>query len=373
MPPRKVRKRTTTEVKKPKKVLKKSENIHTIENNENVSDNECLKSLQGNVPRLTIEVFSWKGEVIPHQKYSHRQESDDETTKSESLEMKNRKHAEELKLQKHELDQLKDITHVQSSSDFEKLVLQSPNSSVVWIAYMTYHVELGELEKARLVAERAINTISFREEQEKINVWMAYLNMETIYGDPTDVKKLLHRAVSCNNPLDINLKMCNIYVANGKTFEVEELFTFLCHDLKHEKLVWKSYAHFLFKSGQVDIARSVLHHALLDLDKRDHVEVIIKFATLEFSHGDIERGCTIFENLIASYSGRTDLWSVYVDMMVKSGDIAGARHLLERAVKQKFNAKKLSFLLQKFKRFEETHGTEEQVEKVKELASSVLN
>uniref|UniRef100_A0A2C9L302 Uncharacterized protein n=1 Tax=Biomphalaria glabrata TaxID=6526 RepID=A0A2C9L302_BIOGL len=61
-----------------KKGFKKSENIHTIENNENVSDNECLKSLQGNVPRLTIEVFSWKGEVIPHQKYPHRQESDDE-------------------------------------------------------------------------------------------------------------------------------------------------------------------------------------------------------------------------------------------------------------------------------------------------------
>ncbi|KAK0053509.1 protein RRP5, partial [Biomphalaria pfeifferi] len=131
-------------------------------------------------------------------------------TKSESLEMKNRKHAEELKIQEHELDQLINITHVQSSSDFEKLVLQSPDSSVVWIAYMTYLIELGEIENARLVAERAINTILFREEQEKMNVWMAYLN-------PTDVKKLLLRAVSCNNSLNLYLKMCNIYVANEKT------------------------------------------------------------------------------------------------------------------------------------------------------------
>ncbi|KAK7010129.1 protein RRP5 [Biomphalaria glabrata] len=385
MPPRKVRKRKeltqtpTTEVKKPKKKVskKKSENIHTIEKDENVSDNECSKALPVSVPRLAIEGFSWKGEVMPHQSHpSHNQESDDETetTKSESLEIKKkRKHAEELKIQEHELDQLKDITHVQSSSDFEKLVLQSPNSSVVWIAYMTYHIELGEIEKARLVAERAINTILFREEQEKMNVWMAYLNMETTYGDPADVKKLLDRAASCNNPLDMYLKMCDIYVANEKTSEAEELFKVMTHKYKHEKLLWKSYGHFLFKSGKVDIARSVLQRAIHVLDKRDHVEVIIKFATLEFSHGDIERGCTIFENLIASYPGRTDLWSVYVDMMVKSGDIAGARHLLERAVKQKFNAKKLSFLLQKFKRFEETHGTEEQVEKVKELASSVLN
>ena len=55
------------------------------------------------------------------------------------------------------------------------------------------------------------------------------------------------------------------------------------------------------------------------------MEVITRFATLEFNHGDAERGRTMFENLIASYPGRTDLWSVYVDMVVKVGDIEGAR------------------------------------------------
>ncbi|KAH9508620.1 hypothetical protein Btru_052178 [Bulinus truncatus] len=333
------------------------------------------KKVQIEVPRLTIDGFSWKGDVLSSDvNIDENSDSDDETIKNESVEIKKkRKHSEEIRIQEHEYDQIKNIQKVQSSADYEKLVLQSPNSSVIWIAYMTHHIELGETEKARMVAERALSTILFREEQEKLNIWVAYLNMETIYGDPGDVKKLLDRAVTFNNPIDIYLKMCDIYVANGNSLEAEKLFKKMTEKYKHEKLIWKSYGQFLFKNGQVDIARNSLQRALLVLDKRQHVEVIIKYATLEFSHGDIERGRTIFENLIASYPGRTDIWSVYVDMVVKAGDITGARHLMERAVKQKVKAKKLSFLIQKFKKFEETYGTEEQVEKVNELASSVLN
>jgi rRNA biogenesis protein RRP5 len=40
-------------------------------------------------------------------------------------------------------------------SDFEKLLLSSPNSSFVWIRYMAYFISLTEVEKARAVAHRA--------------------------------------------------------------------------------------------------------------------------------------------------------------------------------------------------------------------------
>jgi hypothetical protein len=39
-----------------------------------------------------------------------------------------------------------------------------------------------EIEKARAVAHRALSAISFREEQEKLNVWCALLNLENLYG-----------------------------------------------------------------------------------------------------------------------------------------------------------------------------------------------
>lgn len=36
---------------------------------------------------------------------------------------------------------------------------------------MAYQLSLTEVDAARAVAERALKTISFRDEQEKLNVW----------------------------------------------------------------------------------------------------------------------------------------------------------------------------------------------------------
>lgn len=55
-----------------------------------------------------------------------------------------------------------------------------------------------------------------REEQEKKNVWLAYLNLEAMYGSSDELKKVLERAVSYNDPVEINLKMCDIYVGADK-------------------------------------------------------------------------------------------------------------------------------------------------------------
>lgn len=49
------------------------------------------------------------------------------------------------------------------------------------------------------------------------------------------------------------------------------------------------------------------------------VDVIAKFAQLEFRYGDAERGRTMFDKVLTSYPKRTDLWSVFIDLMVKHG------------------------------------------------------
>jgi rRNA biogenesis protein RRP5 len=38
-----------------------------------------------------------------------------------------------------------------------------------------------------LVFIRALRTINIREEQEKLNVWVAYINLENEYGSPREV------------------------------------------------------------------------------------------------------------------------------------------------------------------------------------------
>ena len=50
------------------------------------------------------------------------------------------------------------------------------------------------------------------------------------------------------------------------------------------------------------------------------VRTISHFAQLEYKHGEPEKGATMFENVLTSYPGRLDLWSVYLDKTIALGD-----------------------------------------------------
>jgi rRNA biogenesis protein RRP5 len=56
------------------------------------------------------------------------------------------------------------------------------------------------------------------------------------------------------------------------------------------------------------------------------IDVVNKFAQLEFKYGDLERAKTMYDSLLFTYSNRTDLWSVYVDMLVKYKKFDDARY-----------------------------------------------
>ena len=49
------------------------------------------------------------------------------------------------------------------------------------------------------------------------------------------------------------------------------------------------------------------------------MDVIAKFAQLEFRYGDVEKGKVMLDKVLSSYPKRTDLWSVFIDLMVKHG------------------------------------------------------
>lgn len=62
-----------------------------------------------------------------------------------------------------------------------------------------------------------------------------------------------------------------------------------------------------------------------DLSFPTDVDVIVKFAQLEFQLGDVERAKAIFENTLSTYPKRTDVWSVYIDMTIKHGSQTAVR------------------------------------------------
>lgn len=53
--------------------------------------------------------------------------------------------------------------------------------------------------------------------------------------------------------------------------------------------------------------------------------LLCRFAQLEYKVGDAEQGKTIFESILSAYPKKTEIWTVYIDMVVKVGLIDEAR------------------------------------------------
>lgn len=100
--------------------------------------------------------------------------------------------------------------------DYERLLNRQPNSSALWIQYMAHQMQVSELAKAREVAERAINTINSTEEVEKLNAWIAYINLEVRFGNEETVDEVFKRALQVNDQQEVYQRVATIYIQEGK-------------------------------------------------------------------------------------------------------------------------------------------------------------
>ncbi|WRX22777.1 S1 domain - like 5 [Theobroma cacao] len=218
-----------------------------------------------------------------------------------------------------------------TADEFEKLVRNSPNSSFVWIKYMAFMLNSADIEKARAIAERALRTINIREENEKLNIWVAYFNLENQYGNPPEeaVQKIFQRALQYCDP----------------------------------KKVWLRRVQ-----QQQDGVQSVVNRALLCLPRHKHIKFISQTAILEFKSGVPDRGRSMFEGILREYPKRTDLWSIYLDQEIRLGDEDVIRALFERAISLSLPPKKMKFLFKKYLDYEKSLGDEERIKSVKQKA-----
>ena len=51
----------------------------------------------------------------------------------------------------------------------------------------------------------------FREEGEKLNVWVAWMNLENLYGSHEQLVKVFESALQQNEPLEVFLRLVAIY------------------------------------------------------------------------------------------------------------------------------------------------------------------
>jgi rRNA biogenesis protein RRP5 len=227
---------------------------------------------------------------------------------------------------------------------------------------MAYWLQLSELERAREVAERAVKNTTYRDDQERFNVWVAYLNLEASFG--SKVEELFKRAVPYNHPKKVYLQMAHIWQRLEKNVKAREAFKACCTKFPTSKRTWSDRIAWLFQIGELTEARQVLTEALARLPKKKHLQVITKVATLEYKHGSRERGKTMFEGVVTNYPSRLDLWSLYFDQAIKSHtppvaekpEIEPVRQLFSRSTTLSLKPFKMKFFYKRWLAFEKQHG-----------------
>ncbi|CDZ96721.1 rRNA processing protein Rrp5 [Phaffia rhodozyma] len=240
----------------------------------------------------------------------------------------------------------------ESTADFERLLIGAPNSSFLWIQYMSFQLSMSEVQKAREIAQRALKAIGFREEEEKLNVWIALLNLENSYGTEEEVEACFKKAIQFNEPETVHLRMAGIFEQSEKFEKAEEIFKRAIKKFSQSPPIWTAFAEYYMNRGDAEAARELLPRAMKSLPKLDHVGIITKFAQLEYRVGDAERGKTIFEGVIDSYPKRLDLWNVYIDLEAKAGDIHSVRSLFDRLLARKLTQKKAKSVFKKWMEIE---------------------
>lgn len=168
---------------------------------------------------LQVTGFSWSHGEIEETVSLSGESSDEDLQDSKSKSRRQKRRQQDLneeRVLKQEENVLDPTQTPEMPEDFERMLIGTPNSSFIWIKYMAYLLELAEPEKARLIAERALKIINFREEQEKLNIWVAYLNLENGYGTPDSLTEIFERACQVNDSKKVHLILAQIYEQSEK-------------------------------------------------------------------------------------------------------------------------------------------------------------
>ncbi|XP_052744000.1 protein RRP5 homolog isoform X2 [Bicyclus anynana] len=280
---------------------------------------------------------------------------------------------EEEKIREMEKRAIESENAPQSSDQFERALLAQPDCSQLWIAYMAFHLQATEIEKARAVGRKALSTINFREEGEKLNVWLALLNIEHRFGTKESQQKTLEDALQMNDKYEIHSKLLDILVETSKPQELVALVELMTRKYRRKASVYTACGEACFKASLVEKARQVMQKGIAALEKNEHVSLLVKFAQLERAHGDRERSEALFEQVLAVYPQRVDVCSAYLDVLLKARDVAHVRQVMERMTSLQLPARKMKALYKKWIEVEEKIGDAEHVETIRQRAIQFID
>jgi rRNA biogenesis protein RRP5 len=111
---------------------------------------------------------------------------------------------------------------------------------------MAFILEKLDMEAARRVAKRAVKSVSIGNEADKLNIWIAYMNMESQFGTQETLEEVVKGALEVNDRQKVYLQLIQIYRQNDQLEFIEAIYKKLCKKYHTSVDIWSSYIEFLF-------------------------------------------------------------------------------------------------------------------------------
>ncbi|KAF1815188.1 nucleic acid-binding protein [Eremomyces bilateralis CBS 781.70] len=335
----------------------------------NTESNGASEQTSTVLDRLKVASFDWTGLSLAEKINGTNDDSDGELSTK-----KKKRRKPEIKV-----DMTGDLDKYgpRSVADYERQLLGQPNSSSLWIQYMAFQLQLGEVDKARNIAERALRTINIREDDEKLNVWVAMLNLENAFGSDESMQETFQRACQYNDTKEMHERLASIYIESGKHDRAEDLFASMVKNksISPDPTFWINYATFVMSTlNQPDRARALLQRATQSVPSDLHRQLTMKFAALEFQsrNGNAERGRTVFEGLVDTWPKKWDIWDVWMSLEKSKKESEHVRALYGRMSERKMKKKRAKSFFKQWFDWEESFGSEQGLEDVKKRAAAYV-
>ncbi len=122
------------------------------------------------------------------------------------------------------------------------------------------------MDSARKILDRAVHTIDIANLKDKMNLWIAYMNLENTYGTPERFKEVVQRALEVNNKREIYKHLVSIYKLSEKYDLGFEVFRICIKEFFEDIQLWKNFIEFLFEVKSLKIKKESNVQVLKKLD-----------------------------------------------------------------------------------------------------------
>ena len=140
-----------------------------------------------------------------------------------------------------------DTDQPKNIDDFERLLVANKDQSYLWIQYMAFMLDNVGIDAARKVAERGVTSVGMANEQDKLNLWTAFMNLESNFGTQQTLEDCTRRGLEVNDRKKIYLNLIDIYKSSMKFQYIELIYKQLTKKYSNALDVWSNYMEFLIE------------------------------------------------------------------------------------------------------------------------------